>query len=151
MFCFPQGAFSGIFVGFVVSLWLAVGSTLYPPSEETMGVLPSYASICSPSNISLNITPSQDHHTIPPSTLPQNINHGWWFYKIRTDTQIKHFPHFLCWNTSYSGGMAAYWGTVASAQEGVGSIPDPEPFCMEFACSLFCLWGFSPKEPMSSS
>uniref|UniRef100_A0A4W6CM76 Solute carrier family 5 member 5 n=1 Tax=Lates calcarifer TaxID=8187 RepID=A0A4W6CM76_LATCA len=37
------GAYSGILVGFCVSLWLAVGSTLYPPSAETMGVLPSYA------------------------------------------------------------------------------------------------------------
>uniref|UniRef100_A0A3Q1CUJ7 Solute carrier family 5 member 5 n=1 Tax=Amphiprion ocellaris TaxID=80972 RepID=A0A3Q1CUJ7_AMPOC len=36
------GAFSGIAVGFCVSMWLAVGSTLYPPSEETMGVLPSF-------------------------------------------------------------------------------------------------------------
>uniref|UniRef100_A0A8D3DMX6 Sodium/iodide cotransporter n=1 Tax=Scophthalmus maximus TaxID=52904 RepID=A0A8D3DMX6_SCOMX len=37
------GAFSGLLSGFCVSLWLAVGSTFYPPSEETMGVLPSYA------------------------------------------------------------------------------------------------------------
>uniref|UniRef100_A0A669BL94 Solute carrier family 5 member 5 n=1 Tax=Oreochromis niloticus TaxID=8128 RepID=A0A669BL94_ORENI len=37
------GAFTGILAGFCVSMWLAVGSTLYPPSEETMGVLPSLA------------------------------------------------------------------------------------------------------------
>uniref|UniRef100_A0A8C9WWD2 Solute carrier family 5 member 5 n=1 Tax=Sander lucioperca TaxID=283035 RepID=A0A8C9WWD2_SANLU len=50
------GAFSGILVGFCVSLWLAVGSTLYPPSEDTMGVLPSYAGKCGPSNVTLNST-----------------------------------------------------------------------------------------------
>lgn len=47
-----QGAFSGIFVGFLVSMWLAVGSTLYPPSAETMGVL-SYSAQCG-SNITVN-------------------------------------------------------------------------------------------------
>ncbi|XP_074490725.1 sodium/iodide cotransporter [Sebastes fasciatus] len=51
------GAFSGFLVGFCVSVWLAVGSTLYPPSEETMGVLPFYTSECVPSNITLNRSP----------------------------------------------------------------------------------------------
>uniref|UniRef100_A0A8C2Z8S5 Solute carrier family 5 member 5 n=1 Tax=Cyclopterus lumpus TaxID=8103 RepID=A0A8C2Z8S5_CYCLU len=54
------GAFSGILVGFCVSLWLAIGSSLYPPSEETMGVLPSYAGECGPSNITLNSSPPQN-------------------------------------------------------------------------------------------
>ncbi|XP_034387438.1 sodium/iodide cotransporter isoform X2 [Cyclopterus lumpus] len=61
------GAFSGILVGFCVSLWLAIGSSLYPPSEETMGVLPSYAGECGPSNITLNSSPPQNQHSI--STL----------------------------------------------------------------------------------
>lgn len=53
----PQGAFSGIFVGFLVSLWLAVGSTLYPPSAQTMGVLDSYSAQCGSSNTTVdNIT-----------------------------------------------------------------------------------------------
>uniref|UniRef100_A0A3Q0RRQ9 Solute carrier family 5 member 5 n=1 Tax=Amphilophus citrinellus TaxID=61819 RepID=A0A3Q0RRQ9_AMPCI len=47
------GAFSGILAGFCVSMWLAVGSTLYPPSEETMGVLPSLAGDCKSMNITL--------------------------------------------------------------------------------------------------
>uniref|UniRef100_A0A8C6PYE0 Solute carrier family 5 member 5 n=1 Tax=Nothobranchius furzeri TaxID=105023 RepID=A0A8C6PYE0_NOTFU len=47
------GAFSGILVGFCVSLWLAVGSTLHPPSEETMGVLPSFTGSCSLANITM--------------------------------------------------------------------------------------------------
>uniref|UniRef100_A0A8C5FZX7 Sodium/iodide cotransporter n=1 Tax=Gouania willdenowi TaxID=441366 RepID=A0A8C5FZX7_GOUWI len=58
------GAFSGIFVGFCVSLWLAVGSTIYPPSEETMGVLPSFTSECGFTNISLNTSYNQDQQSI---------------------------------------------------------------------------------------
>ncbi|KAM9358379.1 sodium/iodide cotransporter [Symphorus nematophorus] len=58
------GAFSGILVGFCVSLWLAVGSTLYPPSQETMGVLPSYAGKCESGNITLNSSPAQDQDSI---------------------------------------------------------------------------------------
>ncbi|KAM8874104.1 sodium/iodide cotransporter isoform 1-T4 [Spinachia spinachia] len=57
-----RGAFSGFLVGFCVSLWLAVGSTLYPPSEETMGVLPSYTSGCGPSNVTLNNSSSSQEH-----------------------------------------------------------------------------------------
>uniref|UniRef100_A0A3B5L4D1 Solute carrier family 5 member 5 n=1 Tax=Xiphophorus couchianus TaxID=32473 RepID=A0A3B5L4D1_9TELE len=45
-----SGAYSGILAGFCVSLWLAVGSTLHPPSEETMGVLPSFTDGCSFAN-----------------------------------------------------------------------------------------------------
>lgn len=62
-----QGAYSGILVGFCVSMWLAVGSTLYPPSGKTMGVLPSYADQCEPSNITVKSSPSLDQHSI--STL----------------------------------------------------------------------------------
>ncbi|KAK7889827.1 hypothetical protein WMY93_025387 [Mugilogobius chulae] len=46
------GAFLGITVGYCVSLWLAVGSTLYPPSAETMGVLPTYTDHCASTNTS---------------------------------------------------------------------------------------------------
>uniref|UniRef100_A0A669BTL7 Solute carrier family 5 member 5 n=1 Tax=Oreochromis niloticus TaxID=8128 RepID=A0A669BTL7_ORENI len=49
------GAFTGILAGFCVSMWLAVGSTLYPPSEETMGVLPSLAGDCESINITQSI------------------------------------------------------------------------------------------------
>ncbi|XP_032382773.1 sodium/iodide cotransporter isoform X2 [Etheostoma spectabile] len=66
------GAFSGMLVGFGVSLWLAVGSTLYPPSEDTMGVLPSYAGECGPSNISLNSIPHQDQPSISPPLHPND-------------------------------------------------------------------------------
>uniref|UniRef100_UPI0037E750E3 sodium/iodide cotransporter n=1 Tax=Semicossyphus pulcher TaxID=241346 RepID=UPI0037E750E3 len=53
------GAFLGIFAGFGVSLWLAIGSTLYPPSEQTMGVLPSYADQCEATNVTASIIPDQ--------------------------------------------------------------------------------------------
>uniref|UniRef100_A0A3Q2ZYC6 Solute carrier family 5 member 5 n=1 Tax=Kryptolebias marmoratus TaxID=37003 RepID=A0A3Q2ZYC6_KRYMA len=55
------GAFSGMLVGFCVSLWLAVGSTLYPPSEETMGVLPSFTGSCSSANVTLNSSSNHEH------------------------------------------------------------------------------------------
>ncbi|KAK2908000.1 hypothetical protein Q8A73_009073 [Channa argus] len=58
------GVFSGILAGYFVSLWLAVGSTLYPPSEKIMGVLPSYTGVCE-HNITLNSSSNQDHHSTP--------------------------------------------------------------------------------------
>ncbi|CAL8309829.1 unnamed protein product [Lota lota] len=48
------GVLCGVASGFSVSLWLAVGSTLYPPSDEIMGVLPIHGGNCSPSNDSLS-------------------------------------------------------------------------------------------------
>ncbi|XP_068446160.1 sodium/iodide cotransporter [Clinocottus analis] len=68
------GAFTGLLVGFCVSMWLAVGSSLYPPSEETMGVLPSYAGECVLSNITLSSGPPQTQPSI--STLPYPDRHG---------------------------------------------------------------------------
>lgn len=51
-------------VGFTVSVWLAIGSTLYPPSQVTMGVLPSYADKCAAGNLTLTPTPPQDLEAI---------------------------------------------------------------------------------------
>ncbi|XP_071342085.1 sodium/iodide cotransporter isoform X2 [Trachinotus anak] len=66
------GAYAGTLVGFCVSMWLAVGSTLYPPSEETMGVLPSYAGECEPGNITLNSSPNEEQHSISSPLHPNN-------------------------------------------------------------------------------
>lgn len=66
------GAFSGIFVGFCVSLWLAVGSTLCPPSETVMGVLPSFTEECGSTNTSRDSWPSQDLHSISTKLHPDN-------------------------------------------------------------------------------
>uniref|UniRef100_A0A8D0GPC4 Solute carrier family 5 member 5 n=1 Tax=Sphenodon punctatus TaxID=8508 RepID=A0A8D0GPC4_SPHPU len=41
-----RGVFSGLGVGFALSFWVAVGGTIYPPSADTMGVLPSYGVLC---------------------------------------------------------------------------------------------------------
>uniref|UniRef100_A0A673AC22 Solute carrier family 5 member 5 n=1 Tax=Sphaeramia orbicularis TaxID=375764 RepID=A0A673AC22_9TELE len=58
------GAYSGLLVGFCVSVWLAVGSTLYPPSEKTMGVLPSYTGKCESRNSTMNSSPDLDQNSI---------------------------------------------------------------------------------------
>ncbi|KAM9329555.1 sodium/iodide cotransporter, partial [Gastrophryne carolinensis] len=59
------GVFSGLVVGFALSLWVAVGATLYPPSAEMMGVLPTYADHCPLYNSS--------HGIIYGAPLPRNI------------------------------------------------------------------------------
>ncbi|XP_075857352.1 sodium/iodide cotransporter [Microcebus murinus] len=40
------GVLAGLGAGLALSLWVAVGATLYPPSAQTMGVLPSSAARC---------------------------------------------------------------------------------------------------------
>ncbi|KAE8294048.1 Sodium/iodide cotransporter [Larimichthys crocea] len=76
------GAFSGISVGFCVSLWLAVGSTLYPPSDKTIGVLHSYAGQCAGSNITLNSSPNQDQHSFSTPLRPDNAGGLLNFYSM---------------------------------------------------------------------
>ncbi|XP_054572789.1 sodium/iodide cotransporter isoform X1 [Eptesicus fuscus] len=44
--CNTPGVLSGLLAGLIVSLWVAVGATLYPPTARTMGVLPSSAAGC---------------------------------------------------------------------------------------------------------
>ncbi|XP_039099194.1 sodium/iodide cotransporter isoform X2 [Hyaena hyaena] len=41
--CNTPGVLSGLAAGFALSLWVAVGATLYPPSAQSLGVLPSSA------------------------------------------------------------------------------------------------------------
>nr|XP_046149097.1 sodium/iodide cotransporter isoform X2 [Oncorhynchus gorbuscha] len=53
------GVFSGVAVGFSISLWLVIGSTLHPPSLQTMGVLPTYTDQC-PSNSTVNSSLGMD-------------------------------------------------------------------------------------------
>lgn len=42
----PQGVLSGLGAGLALSLWVALGATLYPPSAKSMGVLPTSAASC---------------------------------------------------------------------------------------------------------
>ncbi|KAK2498589.1 hypothetical protein MC885_003764 [Smutsia gigantea] len=44
--CNTPGVLSGMVVGLALSLWVAVGATLYPPSAQSMGVLLSSAANC---------------------------------------------------------------------------------------------------------
>ncbi|XP_023562983.1 sodium/iodide cotransporter [Octodon degus] len=44
--CNAPGVLFGLGSGFLISLWVALGATLYPPSEQTMGVLTSSAAGC---------------------------------------------------------------------------------------------------------
>ncbi|XP_038627737.1 sodium/iodide cotransporter [Tachyglossus aculeatus] len=44
--CNTTGVFSGLGTGFFLSFWVAVGGTLYPPSPDTMGVLPTFGDLC---------------------------------------------------------------------------------------------------------
>lgn len=69
-----QGAFCGIIVGFSVSVWLAIGSALYPPSEETMGILQSYVGKCGSDNLTLTVAPPQDLEGV--SILRHNSGEG---------------------------------------------------------------------------
>lgn len=62
----PQGVLSGLAAGLTVSLWVAVGATLYPPGEQTMGVLPTSAAGCT--NVSVLLGPhgaANDSRGIP--------------------------------------------------------------------------------------
>ncbi|XP_004404678.1 PREDICTED: sodium/iodide cotransporter [Odobenus rosmarus divergens] len=44
--CNTLGVLSGLATGLALSLWVAVGATLYPPSTQSLGVLPSSAAGC---------------------------------------------------------------------------------------------------------
>uniref|UniRef100_A0A8C6JAD9 Uncharacterized protein n=1 Tax=Melopsittacus undulatus TaxID=13146 RepID=A0A8C6JAD9_MELUD len=58
--CSVQGVLGGLAMGMALSLWVAVGGTLYPPSAATMGVLPASGALC----------PRYNHSTGTNHTLP---------------------------------------------------------------------------------
>ncbi|XP_026988895.1 sodium/iodide cotransporter isoform X2 [Tachysurus fulvidraco] len=60
-----SGAFVGVVVGFSLALWLAVGSSVYPPTPQRMGVLDTNADYC----LSANTTHNSTMLTSPKSTL----------------------------------------------------------------------------------
>lgn len=74
-------------MGLSVSVWLAIGSTLYPPSRETMGVLPSYADNCAAGNLTLTPSPPQDLEAI--SVLHHNSEQGFVKKTKKTSQSLK--------------------------------------------------------------
>uniref|UniRef100_A0AAY4DKU4 Sodium/iodide cotransporter n=2 Tax=Denticeps clupeoides TaxID=299321 RepID=A0AAY4DKU4_9TELE len=66
------GAFAGVAVGFSLSVWLGVGSSLHPPSPKTMGVLPSYTDGCPAVNSTHNGSMAVD---APSTWSPLNAAH----------------------------------------------------------------------------
>uniref|UniRef100_A0A4W4GGK6 Solute carrier family 5 member 5 n=1 Tax=Electrophorus electricus TaxID=8005 RepID=A0A4W4GGK6_ELEEL len=67
------GVFSGVAVGFVLSLWLAAGSSIYPPSPVRMGVLPTSAASCLSVNTTTYSRPSALSPSDPHQPGLQNI------------------------------------------------------------------------------
>lgn len=57
-----QGVFTGVAVGFSLALWLAVGSSVYPPNPERMGVLPTSAEHCAQADATANYTTLAPRH-----------------------------------------------------------------------------------------
>ncbi|XP_074158390.1 sodium/iodide cotransporter [Sminthopsis crassicaudata] len=67
--CSTVGVFSGLCGGFLLSFWVAVGATLYPPSPQTMGVLPTFTDNCALYNISEGLNVTVIMGTLPPKTI----------------------------------------------------------------------------------
>ncbi|XP_074834238.1 sodium/iodide cotransporter isoform X2 [Carettochelys insculpta] len=67
--CNTVGVFAGLGAGFALSFWVAVGGTIYPPSEETMGVLPSYGNLCPLYNASEGINGTIVLGPLPPRNV----------------------------------------------------------------------------------
>ncbi|XP_063280898.1 sodium/iodide cotransporter-like, partial [Prinia subflava] len=66
--CGTAGVLAGLAVGLALSLWVAVGATLYPPSAATMGVLPTSGTLCLPLNVT-NATAATALPAPPPEPL----------------------------------------------------------------------------------
>ncbi|KAL7829100.1 hypothetical protein SRHO_G00327340 [Serrasalmus rhombeus] len=71
------GVFAGVAVGFCLALWLAVGSSIYPPSPQRMGVLPTSADHCLSANTTHSNTSLMDRSPASsPSDPKQSSQHG---------------------------------------------------------------------------
>ncbi|KAG8517325.1 Sodium/iodide cotransporter [Galemys pyrenaicus] len=71
--CNTTGVLSGLAAGLALSLWVALGATLYPPSAQSMGVLPSSTTNCrelsaNASNLSVPLTVNMSDWAPSPGT-----------------------------------------------------------------------------------
>ncbi|XP_053149203.1 sodium/iodide cotransporter [Hemicordylus capensis] len=83
--CNTVGVFCGLGVGVALSFWIAVGGTIYPPSDATMGVLPSYGNFCPLYNASAGANSTIVFGPLPPqnfSELPERPAIAEDFYAI---------------------------------------------------------------------
>uniref|UniRef100_A0A6J0SP00 Sodium/iodide cotransporter n=1 Tax=Pogona vitticeps TaxID=103695 RepID=A0A6J0SP00_9SAUR len=71
--CNTAGVFVGLGAGFALSFWVAVGGTIYPPSEATMGVLPSYGDFCPLYNASEGVNGTIVFGLLPPMDVSESI------------------------------------------------------------------------------
>ncbi|XP_063056216.1 sodium/iodide cotransporter [Engraulis encrasicolus] len=72
-----HGVYAGMAVGFCLSVWLAIGSTLYPPTREMMGVLPASADLClSPNMTDITSDQTKGVHDITPLLHPEPYGAG---------------------------------------------------------------------------
>ncbi|XP_044276928.1 sodium/iodide cotransporter [Varanus komodoensis] len=69
--CNTVGVFSGLGTGVILSLWVAVGGTIYPPSPATMGVLPSYGDFCPLYNTSAGANSTVLFGPLPPRNVSE--------------------------------------------------------------------------------
>ncbi|XP_046726859.1 sodium/iodide cotransporter isoform X2 [Silurus meridionalis] len=71
------GTFAGVTVGFSLALWLAVGSSVYPPTPQRMGVLHTSADFCPSANATHNSTMLTSSSPPPPPLGPEESwTHG---------------------------------------------------------------------------
>ncbi|KAI5625727.1 sodium/iodide cotransporter, partial [Silurus asotus] len=71
------GTFAGVTVGFSLALWLAVGSSVYPPTPQRMGVLHTSADFCPSANATHNFTMLTLSSPSPPPPGPEKSwTHG---------------------------------------------------------------------------
>ncbi|KFQ48155.1 Sodium/iodide cotransporter, partial [Nestor notabilis] len=74
--CSTAGVLGGLAIGLALSLWVAVGATLYPPSAATMGVLPASGALCPLYNRTTGTNRTMLLGLLPPPEEPPALARG---------------------------------------------------------------------------